>query len=142
MTNQAQDPQTSNSPLKTYAGSCHCGTVRFQARLNLEAGIGKCNCTICKRTNFLGAKVKPEEFKCLAGEDRLSDYQFNSKTVHHLFCSRCGVQTFGHADIPQAGGEYYTVNVHCLEGADIAGVPVKYYDGLHNNWWNDAPAFP
>ena len=127
---------------KSYAGSCHCGAVRFEARLDLAAGIGKCNCSICKRMNFLGAKVRPEHFECLSGKDALTDYQFNSKAVHHLFCSRCGVQAFGHANIPQAGGEYYTVNVHCLEGADITGVPIKYFDGLNNNWWNDAPAFP
>jgi hypothetical protein len=145
MTNQAHDSKTSATsaaPLKTYAGGCHCGTVRFEARLDLNAGIGKCNCSICKKMNFLGAKVKPENFKCLSGEESVVDYQFNSKTVHHLFCPRCGVQTFGHANIPQAGGAYYTVNVHCLEGADITGVPIKYYDGLNNNWWNDAPAFP
>jgi len=97
---------------------------------------------MCKKTNFLGAKVKPENFKRLSDEKSLVDYQFNSNTVHHLFCARCGVQTFGHANIPQAGGEYYTVNVYCLDGADTTGVPVKYSDGLNNNWWNDAPAFP
>jgi hypothetical protein len=142
MTNQAHEHTTSTPHLKTYAGSCHCGRVRFEARLDLQAGIGKCNCSICKKTNFLGAKVRPEDFKRLSGEDSVTDYKFNSESVHHLFCGRCGVQAFGHANIPQAGGEYYTVNVHCLEGADITGVPIKYYDGLNNNWWNDAPAFP
>ena len=59
-----------------------------------------------------------------------------------VFAACVVVRTFGHANIPQAGGEYYTVNVHCLEGADLSGVPVKYYDGAANNWWNDAPPFP
>ncbi len=104
--------------------------------------MSKCNCSICKRMNFVGGRVKPEDFKLLAGKEALSDYLFNSNSVHHYFCKRCGVQTFGHANIPQAGGEYYSVNVHCLEGAELTGVPVKYCDGLHNNWWNDAPAFP
>jgi hypothetical protein len=126
----------------TFQGSCHCGKVRFQATFDLAAGIGKCNCSICKKTNFLGAKVKPVDFKQTAGQDDLRDYQFNTKSVHHHFCAHCGVRTFGHANIPQAGGEYYTVNVHCLEGADLSGVPVKYYDGAANNWWNDAPPFP
>jgi hypothetical protein len=86
--------------------------------------------------------VKPENFKRLSGEQSLVDYQFNTNSVHHLFCARCGVNTFGHANIPQAGGEYYSVNVHCLDGADTSDIPVKYCDGLNNNWWNDAPAFP
>jgi hypothetical protein len=140
MSDQGKAPTPST--LKTYAASCHCGAVRFEARLDLRAGAGKCNCSICKKTNFLGAKVKPEDFKQLSGADALTDYQFNSKSVHHFFCARCGVQTFGHANIPQAGGEYYSVNVHCLDGADITDLSVRYCDGLNNNWWNEAPAFP
>jgi len=149
MTTQAHaDLLHSDNPrhtTRTYKGSCHCGAVRFEARLDLGAGIGKCNCSICRRANLLGAKVKPESMKILSGSDALTDYQFNSNSVHHLFCKHCGVRPFGHANIPQAGGEYYTVNVHCLEEtaiADLAGVPVKYYDGLHNNWWSDATPFP
>ncbi len=130
------------STAKTYAGSCHCGDVRFEARVDLGAGLGKCNCSICKKTNFLGAKVRPADFTLRAGRESLTEYQFNTKSVHRFFCKRCGVQAFGHADIPQAGGEYYTVNAHCLEGADVTGVAVKFYDGLNNAWWNDAPAFP
>ncbi len=147
MTNQSSESQkprnpTAPSSLSTYAGSCHCGQVQIEARLDLGLGLGKCNCSICRKKNFLGAKVKPEDFKLLAGEDALTDYQFNSKSVHHLFCKTCGVHVFGHANIPQAGGEYYSVNVHCLENAPTAGLSVTYADGLHDNWWNEAPAFP
>jgi len=142
MTHSTSTDSASSLLLRTYTGSCHCGAVRFQARLDLSAGISKCNCSICSKTNFLGARVKPEDFTCLAGADVLVDYVFNTKSVHHLFCSRCGVKPFGHANIPQAGGEYYSVNVHCLDEADLTGVRVKYCDGLHDSWWSDAPAFP
>jgi hypothetical protein len=137
-----QAASSSTSTAKTYAGSCHCGDVRFEARLDLQAGVSKCNCTICKKLNFLSARVKPGDMKILVGEGVLGEYSFNTKSVLRFFCRRCGVHLFAHANIPQAGGEYYGVNVHCLEGADPVGVRIKYYDGLHDNWFGaDPPAF-
>jgi len=35
------------------------------------------------------------------------------------------------------GGDFYTVNVACLDNADaseLAGVPVRFSDGRNNNW--------
>jgi hypothetical protein len=37
--------------------------------------------------------VAPDQFRLLAGGDRLSDYQFKSKTIHHLFCPVCGIRS-------------------------------------------------
>jgi hypothetical protein len=128
---------------KVYAGGCHCGAVRFEAEMDLTAGTGKCNCSICCKTNFWGAIVKPDKFRLLQGDDSLTNYQFNSKVMQHPFCKHCGIRSFGRGDIPQVGGAYISVNVNCLdEHIDPESVPVRWFDGRHNNWMGTAPARP
>jgi len=125
---------------KTHKGSCHCGSVRFEADLDLTAGTFKCNCPMCIKTRMWGAFVKPSEFRLLAGEADLTDYQ--PAGAHHLFCRRCGVRPFAWGDSPSLGGKYYVVRVYCLDGVDInelMNAPIAYLDGAHDNY-SSAPA--
>ncbi len=128
---------------KTYVGSCHCGAVRFECDIDLVQGTSRCNCSICTKTRYWKALVKADAFRLLQGKKALSDYQFGSNTIHHLFCRRCGVKPFGraHLDAHFQGehllGEFYAINVACLDDAtseELAVAPVRYEDGRNNNW--------
>lgn len=122
---------------KTYHGSCHCGAVRFACELDLAKGTSKCNCSACAKGRFWKAIVLAPSFRLLQGKDALSDYQFGSNTIHHLFCRNCGIKPFGNATIEQLGGAFYAVNVACLDDVtpeELAAAPVQYEDGRHDHW--------
>lgn len=130
--------------LKTYQGSCHCGAVRFEADLDIGAGTGKCNCTICTKSRLWLVNADPEHFRLLAGEDQLTDYVGKGNAVaHHFFCTRCGVRPFELIDMPNMSGtRYYNINVMCLDGLrvdELITAPVSYYDGRNDNW-GETPA--
>jgi hypothetical protein len=127
---------------QTYRGSCHCGTVRFEADLDLAAGTSRCNCSICAKTRNWEAIVKPDAFRLLAGEGELGDYRFGSGSAQHLFCRRCGVHTFGRGFVEAIGGDYRAVRIACLDGVDdavLASAPVAFMDG-RNDAWQSKPA--
>jgi hypothetical protein len=118
---------------KTYQGSCHCGTVRFEADFDLAEGTVKCNCSMCRKGRDWLAAVKPESFRLLAGESELSEYLFGRRSIHHRFCKRCGLRPFSHGD------NFYAVNLACLDNADpseLIAAPVAHVDGLHDDFKN------
>jgi len=114
------------SETKTYSGSCHCGNVRFEVTAEI-ASASVCNCSICGRTGSLMLSVSPEQFKLVAGAEAQTDYQFGKKTMHHLFCTTCGVRAFGR--YASDGQEKIIVNLRCLEGLDVDALEVRKFDG-------------
>ena len=121
---------------KTYQGSCHCGAVRFEAGIDLGAGTAKCNCSICFKSRAWMAFVPAGEFRLLTDEQIMGDYQFAKKSIHHRFCTRCGIRAFAHGSDPK-GNLFYAVRVNCLDGVDpqeLIDAPVKYFDMLHDDF--------
>jgi hypothetical protein len=115
------------SEAKTYTGGCHCGAVRYQVRMKLE-GAMTCNCSICSKTGTMLAFVPASDFALESGADALTDYQFGRKNIHHLFCSRCGVRSFARGTMPD-GSPMAAINVRCLDGVELARVPLREFDG-------------
>ena len=125
--------------MKTYAGSCHCGAVRFECEADLSQGTNRCNCSFCRKARFWMAIVPTARVRVVAGQDMLNDYQ-HGKTpfLHFFFCSRCGVRPFtkgGH--LPALGSDFYAVNIGCFDNAtdeELAKAPVRFVDGRNDNF--------
>jgi hypothetical protein len=115
------------SEMAKHSGGCHCGHVRYEVKTDLEP-VMSCNCSICQKWGALLTFVPAPQFTLLSGEDDLTDYQFNKKIVHHLFCSHCGVASFARGTGPD-GLEMIAVNVRCLDGVEIEGLKLTPFDG-------------
>jgi len=75
----------------------------------------------------LGTSVPTSQFKLLAGDGAQTDYQFGRHTMHHLFCTKCGIHAFG--TYAADGQEKVIVNLRCLEGIDPDKLEVQTFDG-------------
>jgi hypothetical protein len=113
--------------VRTHQGGCHCGRVRFETETGLSRVLA-CNCSICAKHGLLLSFVGAGQLKLLSGERELTDYQFNKKAIHHLFCRSCGVECFGRGTAPD-GKETVAINVRCLDGIDIGAIETTPFDG-------------
>jgi hypothetical protein len=108
-------------PIQTLRGSCHCGAIRFEIDTDFPE-LTTCDCSICRKKNALMVKVHESSFRLLAGEESLTEYQFHTKTARHFFCRVCGIYPFHRKRVTP---DNLGINVQCLEGADLEGVPVR-----------------
>jgi hypothetical protein len=110
-----------------HTGGCHCGRVRYEVEADIDQVLS-CNCSICQKRGALLSFVPEPQFSLISGEDDLTDYQFNQKIIHHLFCSTCGVASFARGVAPD-GSAMVAVNVRCLDDVDPASLTVQPFDG-------------
>jgi hypothetical protein len=118
--------------LEQREGGCHCGRVRFRARVDWEL-LSQCNCSICTKKGILHLPVAVEDFELLRGKNALTVYTFGSGVAQHTFCSHCGMHAFY---IPRSQPDRITVNARCLDGVDGPSLkPARFFDGRH---WEEA----
>lgn len=123
------------SALVTRHGGCHCGAVRFEAAFPPAVEAQACNCSMCEKVGFIHLIVPESRFRITQGADRLTDYTFNTKTAHHLFCSTCGVKSFYR---PRSNPDGWSVNARCLDDPTALTIAVEPFDG--RNWEAHAAA--
>ncbi len=111
-----------------YKGSCHCGKVAYEVEGQIT-GAMSCNCSICQRKGSLLWFVPRASFKLLTPEDAASTYTFNKHIIKHRFCATCGIAPYAEAINPKTGEPTAAINIRCIEGIDLASIPVKHFDG-------------
>ena len=99
---------------KEIDGACHCGTVRFRAKLtNGFHTARRCSCSYCRMRGAVAVSAPVGGIEILSGADALTAYQFNTRTAKHFFCSHCGIYTHHQR---RSNTNEYGVNVACLDG--------------------------
>ncbi len=113
------------------SGQCHCGAVRFKAKLmDGFKTVRRCTCSYCRMRGAVAASVDLGGITFLSGEENLNSYRFNTGKAQHFFCSKCGIYTHHQR---RSNQQQYGVNVACLEGVspfDFPEVPVL--DGVNH----------
>jgi hypothetical protein len=110
-------------------GGCHCGAVRFEAEIPPRCDVHICNCSICRMCGFEHLIVPASAFRLISGRKELREYQFESKTARHLFCSKCGLKSFY---VPRSNPDGYSLNIRCMELPREITMNRMEFDG--RNW--------
>ena len=92
--------------MDTYTGRFHCGTVKFEADLELSQSTCRCNRSICGRNRYWPAVARPGGFRLIAAKTALTEYLFDTKRNQHFFCKYCGVRAFGVGNKTPMGNGY------------------------------------
>ena len=117
------------------SGGCHCGAVRFEAKLPAKVLAQSCNCSICAKTGFVHVIVPEPRFRLVQVSGYMSTYTFNTRAARHLCCAKCGVKSFYR---PRSNPDGWSVNARCLDEADGLDIEIEAFDG--QNWEANAPA--
>ncbi|GFO43107.1 centromere protein v [Plakobranchus ocellatus] len=114
-----------------HKGGCHCGAVRFSVMAPAHLEVVHCNCSLCVKKQNHHFIVPKQNFTLLQGESILTTYTFNTGKAKHMFCSRCGVQSFY---TPRSNQDGCGVMPHCLDPGTVKSVSIVQFDGV--NWEN------
>jgi hypothetical protein len=135
-------------PVKTYAGSCHCSAIRFEADIDLDEGSNRCNCSYCAKVRVWFAFAQgAKRFRLLDGSG-VSEYRWTppGRPEPHLtftFCRTCGVRTFARGELEALGGTFHAVHLPTLDltPEQLAAIPVSYINGRDGRY-DEAPQHP
>jgi hypothetical protein len=120
--------------------SCHCGRVA----ISIEAPpvyVNDCNCSLCRKAGALWGYFHPSE---VGVEGETNGYSRDDKgepAVEIRFCAHCGSTThfvLTDSAVARLGNVQLGINMRLAEASELAGVELRYPDGLA---WTGAGPF-
>jgi hypothetical protein len=128
-TSASMDSGAPTLGLRTHAGGCHCGAVRFEFDAPADLVAWDCNCSICAMKRNVHTMVVVARFRLLTPAAAITEYRFGTGVARHRFCAVCGVQAFYH---PRSNPDCVAVTVACISSGSVRSVTTVPYDG--RNW--------
>ena len=90
----------------------------------------RCDCSFCRRRGAIAVSAPLNGVTVVQGADRLTLYQWGTRTAQHWFCKTCGIYTHHRR---RSNPNEYGVNVAILDGVnprDLGQVP--WADGVNH----------
>ena len=113
------------------SGACFCGAVKYRIDGRLRDALS-CHCSMCRKAfssqASAFARLNPDEFYWVCGEDLLTTYESNSGTGIQ-FCSQCGSTLCGTQD-----GQVMGVTLGCVEGDPNIEIGMHIFTGSKAAW--------
>lgn len=106
----------------TVRGSCHCGGVRLEVPAKPD-WVGSCNCSLCRKLNWLVAYYVPEEVRVTG---KTQAYVWGDKMIGIHHCPRCGCLTHW-ATLGEDFGKM-GVNARLLDDFNTDEVETRFFD--------------
>ncbi len=111
--------------------TCHCGAVELAVTLSDGLNTARrCDCSFCRRRGAIVVSAPLSGLRIVRGADKLTLYQFNTRTAKHWFCSVCGIYTHHQR---RSNPQEYGVNAAAIDGVnprDLGEVP--WLDGVNH----------
>lgn len=106
---------------------CHCGAVQLTLP-RVPDEVTQCNCSLCRKTGFVGAYYRPDEVTVVGAVDGYVRGDLDEACLTNWRCGRCGCATHWTGLGDHAAGRM-GVNARMLDAAVLDEVPVKAVDG-------------
>lgn len=112
--------------------TCHCGQIRIEIQKQPDY-INECNCTLCSKSGARWAYFPPAQVRIEGTTQGYCREDRADPAARIGFCAKCGSTThftLTESAISRFGNSQMGVNMRLAEESQLAGVELRFPDGL------------